>query len=189
MAATKQKGSYFAFLVYEDSAPSGWRDLLKASHLSFAISPLHEPDEEVKKPHWHVVYFHGSPCTVECALRAIPEGVPANGHLEILHAPRNYQRYLIHLDDNDKQQFDEGAKAIDVLNCFPLDLSRDYSAAERAAQRARIWELIRVGGFTEYWDLLDYLYDNDLELFDYAAQHTILFNTALTSRRNGALGD
>lgn len=183
------KARYFGFLVYEESAPDNWRDILKKSHGCYAISPLHAGDDEHAKPHYHVVYAHGNTATLSAAQSVIPSEIPANGHIEMIRQPRNYQRYLIHLDDPDKEQFEGGKNAITVLNGFPLDLSRDYSKAELLAFRNEIYELIRENSMTEYCELIDYLMDSgEFELLDYASNHTILFNTYLSSRRNSAIG-
>lgn len=44
----------WTFLVYDDSAPSDWRDILDSYHVPWVESPLHEydvnPTGEVKKP-------------------------------------------------------------------------------------------------------------------------------------------
>lgn len=187
MSEKQDKGRYFAFLVYEESAPSDWRETLQNSHMPFAISPLHEPDEEIKKPHWHVVYKHSNTITLDGAKRALPEGIAANNHVEMLHHPRIYQRYLIHLDDPDKQQFPEGREAIEVINGFPIDLTREFSQEERTKQRQQVFDFIREFSVLEYADLLDALMDaGNVDLLDYAANHTILFNTYLTSKRNSA---
>lgn len=178
------KWKYFTFLVYPESAPTDWKEQLKRTRGCYAISPLHEPDDEQSKPHYHVIYMHSNTISMNGVRSAIPESVPANGYIEAVRAPRNYQRYLIHLDDPEKQQFKDGVKAIEVLNCFPLDLTRDFSKAERAEQRRKIHELIRDNEILEYSDLLDGLMDFDLDLYDYACNHTILFNTYITSRRN-----
>lgn len=180
----KQKHRYFDFIVYEESAGEGWVETLRGTHLAFAISPLHEPDGEHDKPHWHVMLKAPNPCTLAYAKTLVPAGVAANGYIEPTRAPRNYQRYLIHLDDPEKQQFDDGANAITAINGFPLDLSRDYSKAELAAFRDRIFETIRKFELVEYADLLDMLFDTgEVDLLDYASNHTILFNTYITSRR------
>ena len=182
-----QKSRYYAFLVYEDSAPEGWKKQLKDSLGCYAISPLHEPDEEDKKPHWHVIYMHSNTVTKACALKAIPSGIPANDQLIHVHHPRNYQRYLIHLDDPDKQQFDDGVLAIETLNAFPLDLTRDFTKSEMVEIRNRIFAWIRGYEIFEYADLLDSLSDAaEVDMLDYASSHTILFNTYITSRRNKA---
>lgn len=176
------KGRYFAFLVYPESAPDDWVEQLRKTHADYAISPLHTPDDEDSKPHYHVIYKHSNTCTLEVAQRCIPEGIPANNHVELLHQPRNYQRYLIHLDDPEKQQF--SPKEITVLNGFPLDLSRDFSHAELIQFRERCLVIIRENSIIEYSDLINYLMDSDSDLLDYAANHTIFFNTYISSLRN-----
>lgn len=178
------KHRYFAFLVYPESAPEDWLEQLKRTHGEYAISPVHQPDDDCKKQHYHVIFRYPGPATLAAATDAIPSNVPANGHVEPVTAPRNYQRYLIHLDDPDKQQWEQGQDAITVIGGFPLDLSRDFSAAELKAFRRKIFEVIRDFGIVEYSDLIDWLMDTgEVDLLDYASNHTILFNTYLTSRR------
>lgn len=180
------KYRYAAFVVYPESAPDDWVDRLRATHCMFAISPLHEPDGENAKPHYHVLYKHSGPATLAAMTRCIPSDVPANGHVEPVPHGRGYMRYLIHLDDPEKQQFPDGKDAITCLNAFPLDLSREYTAEERNAQRAEVFSLIRENGLTEYADLLDGL--NDMgrdDLFDFAFNHTIALTHYLASRRHG----
>lgn len=179
--------SYYAvFLVYPESAPVDWWDILKRSHGSYARSPLHEPDDENSKPHFHVIYKHSNNIRLEAMKRVIPDGIAANGHVELCHHPRNYQRYLVHLDDPEKQQWDgDPCSLIETCNGFPLDLTRDFSQAERAEQRSEVFRLIRDNGLCEYADLLEGLSDSGLyDLFDYACNHTILFQNYLSSRRH-----
>lgn len=180
----QEKSRYAAFLVYEESAAEDWKKTLKSSHGMYAVSPLHEPDDEVLKPHRHVLYMHGSPVSFNALRNAIPRGVAANEHIEIVHHPRQYQRYLIHLDDPEKQQFQGGADAIELLNGFPLDLSRELSRAEQHKIRAGVFDFIRDNDVIEYSDLIDLLTDNGfVDELDYACTHTILYNSYLASRR------
>lgn len=182
---TPDKGRYFAGIVAADSAPHDWREQLKASHAPYAISPLHTADTENAFEHYHVIYKHSNTVTLEGARKAIPQGIFKNDFLLLLHHPRLYQRYLIHLDDPDKQQFQAGREAIEVINGFPLDLTRDFSQEERAQQRRDVFDFIRDYAIVEYADLIDALMDSgQVDLLDYAANHTILFNTYLTSKRN-----
>lgn len=177
------KCRYFAGLVYPDSAPDDWRAQLKNTHGAFAISPLHEPGDG-EKNHYHVIYRHSNTVSTDAAKKVLPPGIFANDHIEQVAAPRNYQRYLIHLDDPDKQQFEGGVTAIDVLNGFPLDLSRDMSKSELAGIRNEIIELIRENSITEYSDLIDLLFDQGaVDHLDYACNHTIFFSNYLSSKR------
>lgn len=184
-----EKYRYWVFLVYPDSAPEDWRTRLKGSHGSFAVSPLHDPDETETKPHYHAVYKHSGPITLDAARGVLgPLGVAANGYIEPCPHPRNYQRYLVHLDDPEKQQWSEDWHSL-IWTCggFPLDLTRDFSPAERAEQRRAIFELIRENGLCEYADLLDGLMNlGEVDLFDYACNHTIMLDRYLSSRRNSA---
>lgn len=182
----QNKARYAVFLVYEESAPEGWWEILKDSHGSFARSPLHEPDDECKKPHWHVIYKHGNTVALSGMQKAIPAGVAANGHIELCMHPRNYERYLLHLDDPEKQQWTgDPQELIETCNGFPLDLTRDYSKAERNQQRSDLIALIRDNELCEYADLLEGLVDSGLyDLLDYACNHTIFCQAYLSSRRN-----
>lgn len=182
-----EKYRYWVFLIYPESAPEDWRERLRASHGAFAASPLHVPDESETKPHYHVLYKHSGPITLDAA-RAflVPLGVAANGYIEPCQNPRNYQRYLVHLDDPEKQQWAEDWHGL-IWSCggFPLDLTRDFSPAERAEQRRMIFELIRDNGVTEYAQLLDGLMEiGEVDLLDYACNHTIMFDRYLSSRRH-----
>lgn len=194
------KFRYFLFVMYPESAPENWNSIMKKSHFEFAVSPLHEPDpeqndddeeeyEEIKKPHYHVI-FHtagNSPWTVKRArekLKAL--GLPANGHIEPAFHPNNAQRYLIHMDQPEKQQFPDGFKAITVINNFPLDLTKKLSTEEKRIVRAKVFDLIRKYSIVEYANLIDALYDGygDFDMLDYACTHTIMFNAYLGSKRN-----
>lgn len=186
MATDEQKARYGAFVVYPESAPTDWWEQLKRTHGSYARSPLHSADGENGKPHYHVIYKHSNTVRLEAMKRVIPKGIPANGHVELVAAPRNYQRYLVHLDDPEKQQWRaDPRELIETCNGFPLDLTRDFSQAERSEQRRQLMKLVRENGITEYSDLLEGLEDVGLyDLFDYAWNHTIALDSYLRSRRH-----
>lgn len=188
--AENNKKRYWNFLVYEDSAPEGWMDILKRTHCMFAISPQHQPDEECMKPHWHVMFYSGhGPITLAAAKAAIPENVPANGYIEPAYSAQGSQRYLIHLDDPEKQQFPDGLNSITVLNGFPLDLTRELSKQEKAKVRSDLLAIIRENGVCEYADFIFGLEKyGDPDMLDYACTHTILFSKIIDSQRNKAKG-
>ena len=187
------KFRYFQFEMYEESCPENWVEIMKDSSFEFAVSPVHNQkdsseDSEEIKPHRHVV-FHtagNSPWTFKRASTILCKlGLPANGYIEPCFHPRNAQRYLIHLDNPEKQQF-ESFKEILIVNNFPLDLTKELSTEEKRIVRYKIFQLIRQYGLTEYCDLINALYDGygDFDMIDYACTHTILFNAYLTSYRN-----
>lgn len=180
------KSRHFDFLVYPESAPEDWVGILRRSHGQYAISPLHAPDEEMKKEHYHVVYYSGrGPITLKAAKQKIPAEVPANGYVEVTGNAQGYMRYLIHLDDPEKEQFPGGENCITLVNGFPLDLTRELTKAEKAAIRSQLVALIRDNGVVEYSDFIFGLEDmGDPDLSDYAATHTIFFSKLIDSQRH-----
>lgn len=52
----------FGCLVYPESAPEGWKDMVSDLHVAAFISPLHDkdmdPQNQPKKPHYHVMLMY-----------------------------------------------------------------------------------------------------------------------------------
>ncbi|WP_310604205.1 Rep family protein, partial [Anaerosporobacter sp.] len=98
----------WAFVIYPESAPNNWRAMLSETHLPSLISPLHDldtnEDGEVKKAHYHVVIMSDGPITQVRANEIIE---PFNGtkSAERIMSLKGYVRYLAHLDELDKIQY------------------------------------------------------------------------------------
>lgn len=118
MSDTKSKAEarslYYAFILYPESAPSNWLQILDSYHVAMAISPLHHPGKSTAEPgepegierkeHHHVMIFYGSTKTKKQA-EEIAKSV--NGTIPFpIHSKEGYARYLCHLDSPDKEQFD-----------------------------------------------------------------------------------
>lgn len=184
--ATKYR--WFAFLVYPESAPADWWELCRGMHAQFCRSPLHSADAENAKPHYHVMYRHANTVTEDYASRLLVGklgAVVANGHVETVVHPDVYMRYLVHMDDGEKEQFE--GNPFDLCEClggFPLDFTKEYTPQDRREQRQACFRLIRDNGITEYSDLIDGLLDEGYyDLFDFACTHSILFSHYLASAR------
>ena len=97
----------FATVVYPESAPDGWQNVLSDQFVPAFISPIHEddlnPTGEKKKPHYHVMIMYDSVKTVDQAreLFTLIGGVGC----EIVQSVRGYARYLCHLDNPEKAQY------------------------------------------------------------------------------------
>lgn len=186
------KFAYWAFLIYPESAPADFRQKIKDSGLEIVLSPLHEndlnEDGTPKKPHLHGIFHNTGQCIIykTAKKRLVGLGIIANDYIEPCFHPRNAQRYLIHLDDPEKSQFEGGRNAIEIFNNFPLDLTRDLTKEQMREVRKKVFNVIRDEGFKDYCELLDYLLWvlGDDEMHDYACNHTILFKGYLDSKRN-----
>ena len=107
-AMAEEKGKrarVWAGIIYpDDSAPSDWLSILDSKHIPMAISPLHGADETDTKPHRHVLmHFDGKKSYSQ--VKAIMDEV--NGtRPEAVGSVGGYARYLCHLDNEDKPQYD-----------------------------------------------------------------------------------
>lgn len=109
MAADTRKRTY-EFIMYKDSMPDNAIDILKDLHIPMYISPLHtkeDNDKEIKE-HYHVmIMFDGKkPASVVYEIADM-----VNGHVDkitngVVSSPVAYARYLCHLDEDNKKQYD-----------------------------------------------------------------------------------
>jgi hypothetical protein len=174
----------WAMVVYPDSAPDNWIDILQLTGLQCAISPLHDKDLDPtglpKKPHWHVICCYSGPTSYDVVKRladSLNAPIP-----QALEQVKGYYRYLTHKDNPDKYQYDECD--IRTVNGFDIVDYCDLSKSETREIKSRVQMIIRRLDIYEYSDLLDYLLDNQLLTeYDYASEHTILFDGYIRSRR------
>lgn len=179
------KKRYWAFVLYPESAPENWREILQQTGLSICVSPLHDKDTnptgEPKKAHYHIILCYSGPTTFKC-VKAITDSL--NQPIPIaLEQVRGYFRYLTHKDNPEKYQYNE--KDITTINDFDIDNYNDLSVSQIKTIMIDIQKIIRDNDILEYCDLLDFLLDSELfSYLDVAQNHTILFNTYITSLRN-----
>lgn len=105
-------------ILYEESAPENWRQLIADSLVETLISPLHDkdilPTGEPKKPHYHVLISFKSPTTRSNAADLMESwGCVVQRHWPKPGEPEKFKvsdfkqaaRYLCHLDQADKYQY------------------------------------------------------------------------------------
>lgn len=98
----------FATVVYPESAPDNWQEILSRHCVPAFISPLHDkdvnPTGEPKKPHYHVVLmFEGKKSIAQ--VTEIFDTINGVG-CEVVKSLRGYARYLCHLDNPEKAQYE-----------------------------------------------------------------------------------
>ena len=175
----------WAFVLYPESAPENWRDLLQQTGIQAAISPLHDkdvnPDGEVKKSHYHVIITYNNTTTYN-AVKDLTDSLncPIPQPLEQV---RGYYRYLTHKDNPEKYQYDE--KDITTINGFDILDYVELTTTEINKIKIEIQQIIRDNQILEYADLMDLLLDNDMKNYwDVASNHTYFFDKYIASCRN-----
>ena len=179
------KKRYWAFVLYLESAPDNWREILQQTGLSICISPYHDkdinPDGTIKKPHYHIILCYSGPTSLNVVKR-ITDNLNQPNPIA-LEQVRGYFRYLTHKDNPEKYQYNE--KEITTINDFDIDNYNDLSYSQIKSIIIDIQKFIRDNQILEYCDLLDFLLDADmLSHLEIASNHTLLFNTYICSMRN-----
>jgi hypothetical protein len=99
----------WAFVLYPESAPENWLDMLTDEHMPILVSPLHDKDRakdgNIKKAHYHIVIMSDGPISQKRANEII-EPYYGTQSAEYVKSLKGYARYLAHLDDPEKFQYD-----------------------------------------------------------------------------------
>lgn len=97
----------FGTIVYPESAPADWQNVLSNFHIPAFVSPLHDKDTTdtgaLKKAHYHVMIMYDNVKTLEQANELI-KAIGGVG-CEVIGAISGYARYLCHLDELDKVKY------------------------------------------------------------------------------------
>lgn len=182
MSSKHIKKRNWACVVYPDSAPTDWRDILAQTGLQCAISPLHDrdidPDGNPKKPHWHVILCYAGPTSysVVCKLtEQLHAPIP-----QVLEQVRGYYRYFTHMDNPDKAQYD--VSDITTINGFSVMDYSELTRSEVDKVLMRLTDCIDSANITEYAVLMRLLRDSgDTEGWSVARSNTLFLNTYIKS--------
>lgn len=154
----------FATVVYPESAPEDWLSRLGNQLIPAFVSPLHDldidPYGEPKKPHYHVIIMYDSMKTFEQAQEVVND-IGGVG-LEVVNSTRGYARYLCHLDNPEKIQYDKG-----FVKSF---CGADYEATiglslDKYIAIREMIQFCRENGIVSYSELLEYAMDNKYAWF------------------------
>jgi hypothetical protein len=163
---TVKRTRNYACVIYPESAPSVWLDVIRESKIPVMISPLHDQDfdgtgENRKKPHYHILVCYDSVKTKEQA----KEFFDSFGGIgcEVVNSSRAYARYLCHLDNPEKAQY-----KIDDVRCFG---GADYlgtigTAADKAKSIREMVQYIEENDICCFSDLFRYASEEQSEWFD-----------------------
>lgn len=144
------KGRDWTFIVYPDSAPSNWREILDGTHLRWVESPLHDKDVNedgtIKKAHWHVLMSFDGPVT-EKPCTDISQSINATS-VQKVGSAKGLVRYMIHMDNPEKFQY-----------------NRDDIIGHGGADVAVYFELTATNRLELLKEIMMYIYENEVENF------------------------
>lgn len=180
------KGRTWAFIIYPESLPENWPEIIRNTGLPMALSPLHNmdlnPTGEEKKPHYHVITYYENPTTANNVYENVCKKLNATVPQK-LESMRGMYRYHIHLDNPEKYQYDDRDR--EFFNGFDVSTVSSLTATEEFKLLRELLQFIRDNRLTEYYDLLNQLIDNELfDLFEVACKKTGVVVSYQCSVRN-----
>lgn len=186
---SNQKTRYFVGICYSEAALS---DVILAFYhkckFSLAVSPLHAPcsdDSETElKSHYHYIIRTEFPRT-ESSINTLKDHFISCSEVTKLfscNSPVAYTRYLVHLDNPEKEQFANGLDEVKQMGI--------YDFVEKALSEASSNPLIRIIDILDEHkeicnmrQLIKYISSiQDLDSLKFLSSHSYLVSTLLIGR-------
>lgn len=146
----------WTFIVYPDSAPGNWRDVINEEHVQWIESPLHDADEnadgEQKKPHWHIAVCYSGKKSYE-QVQEITRKIKATIPQKVA-SMQGLIRYMVHMDNPEKKQYDRSA----IVGHGGIDIAvyLKPSSSMRYLLLNEMMEWVSEYGCTEFRQICDY---------------------------------
>lgn len=123
-----ERSTNWATVVYPESAPENWMQILRDMLIPCFVSPLHDQDYnadgEPKKPHYHVQFcFDSNAKKSRDQIKQLTDQICGVGQ-EKVASRSGYCRYLIHRDNPDKAQYSYN----DIVCIGNVDLERTFGS-------------------------------------------------------------
>lgn len=174
MADKNIKGRDWTFIVYPESAPEDWRDILNETHMRWVESPLHDrdvdPNGEVKKPHWHILLSADGPITKNAILKIVePLNVPMPMKVG---SGKGLIRYMTHMDNPEKYQY----QASDIVPHNGADLGSylELTKTDKIVVMKEIMTYIYENEINNYAEFIMQCIHTSDDWFDVAINHNTL---------------
>lgn len=175
-------------IVYPESAPENWRDILDELSIPWCESPLHEfdtePTGELKKPHWHVALnFSGKKSYQQIVSILQPLHCPIPKRIEDMTGA---VRYWAHMDSPHKHQYNPE----DIVGHCGFDVAK-YLLPSLTQRRSWLDEMVdycQSEDITDFADLYEYARreKHDSWFLALSESYTMVMTRYITSRRHRA---
>ena len=165
----------WSLVVYPESAPENWRDILDDQHSPWVESPIHDkdinPDGEIKKAHWHIgLFFSGKKSYGQILEITSKLNYP---NPQVMKNAKGQIRYFAHLDNPEKYQYKPSeivAHGGDKIKL--LAEMQDWIDETRCTEFHELARYARNERFDDWYDII-------------VNQSTVFLNAYIRSKRHG----
>ncbi|MCK1191660.1 replication protein [Streptococcus uberis] len=187
---TKDKRSNkWAFLIYKESVPNNYIEILESLHIPFILSPWHDQDinsktGEFKKSHKHGALFFDSLKSYSQVSELLTEKLNSPAHVEVVMSPKGMYDYFVHAENPEKTQYN----IEDIESGCGFNLEEFLINNNNDMFLSNVIDIIEDYNFTEFSRLVQYARQEDRILLKFIIDKTYFFAKYLDSRRHSKGG-
>jgi hypothetical protein len=148
----------WTFIVYPESAATKWQNVLDDIHVQWVQSPLHDKDinpdsdDHEKKAHWHIMVMFDGVKSYE-QIKELTDKIKATIPQKC-HSAKGLVRYMIHLDNPEKYQYDRkdiiAHCGVDITELLKPSLSTRYFCIREMMYFVQEHDVIYYSDLKEY---------------------------------------
>ncbi|MCI1070548.1 replication protein [Lactococcus lactis] len=181
----EQRSNKWAFLIYQESAPENYLEVLEDLHIPFVLSPWHDKDVnkqtgEFKKSHKHGALFFDSLKSYTQVSELLTKKLNSPAYVEIVMSPKGMYDYFTHAENPDKTSYD--VNQIESGCGFELEKFLIEQASDTFLNE--VIDLIEENEITEFEELVKFARKNNYLLLSLVIDKTFFFSKFLDSRRH-----
>lgn len=172
----EQRSNKWAFLIYQESAPENYLEVLEDLHIPFVLSPWHDKDVnkqtgEFKKSHKHGALFFDSLKSYTQVSELLTKKLNSPAHVEIVMSPKGMYDYFTHAENPDKTSYD--INQIESGCGFELEKFLIEQASNTFLNE--VIDLIEENEITEFEELVKFARKNNYLLLSLVIDKTFFF--------------
>lgn len=180
----ERRSNKWAFLLYQESAPDNYLEVLESMHIPFILSPWHDKDinketGEFKKPHKHGALFFESLKSHSQVSELLTEHLNTPAHVEIVMSPKGMYDYFTHAENPEKTLYDIN----DIEFGCGFELDKFLLSNNNNQFLTTVIDIIEKHNFTEFNNLVRYARTENPQLLNLIMNKTYFFAKYLDSRR------
>ena len=174
-------------MLYQESAPKNYLDILEEMHIPFVLSPWHDKDinketGEFKKAHKHGVLFFESLKSYTQVSELLTEKLHTPSHVEVVMSPKGMYDYFIHAENPDKTLYNMD----EIESGCGFKLEQFLITNNNDQFLSTVIDIIEEHNFIEFNNLVRYARVENPSLLNLIIDKTYFFAKYLDSRRHSS---
>lgn len=183
----ERRSNKWAFLLYQESAPDDYLEILENMHIPFILSPWHDKDinketGELKKAHRHGALYFESLKSYSQVSELLTEHLNSPAHVEIVMSPKGMYDYFTHAENPEKTLYDIN----DIESGCGFELDNFLLSNSNNEFFTTVIDIIEEHNFTEFNHLVRYARTESPQFLNLIMDKTYFFAKYLDSRRHSS---